>query len=764
MYSPDKAIESSEDDCLNRTEYARTMARFICASNGDDGFVMSICSEWGNGKSSLVNLVKEQIDEISEDEKSIFSKVIRSILVKLQLSESSASLKRPKVIEFNPWYFSGDGDLNAHFFKELSKELNIKNGSRSDKKLAKKMMYYEQLFYATKSSNIAINGFISKFFIPVISILIAVQYFDKYPYLILLLSIFLLFYGLFSLFISGILSVPKRLSNFFEVRGKIREKSLLEFKEDLKKTLYKRKNNILVVIDDIDRLNQAEIRQIFQLVKLNADLPKIIYLLSFDREIVAKALDVEQDGYGLNYLEKIVQLPTVLPVISKEDIDSLLRERLNGFINKPESSKFDQQHMDTIYKELLPFFKNIRDINRYINILKFNFEVVKGEINLVDLFGITAIQVFTPKVYDAIKENRDLFLNNFYFILSTDKNLLATRYNSIINDLDSNFKDVLSIVLPILFPQIDSLTADHVFTGERVSSWRKEFRICSNDHFNTYFRFALSESGISQKQMKSIVCSFVNADGTFTQKIDNLYENKKIVKFLYLLIDYSDLIPEDKVGDLVFDLMKFNDSVQKENRLSSDIATYTLPLLNKLETQDDCFTVLNRIISELTNNLSLIVSIIDDLDDQQKRAFSSEIDETNLTISSAQLRELKYNVCSKIQEWACDGRLLYDEEFLFTLYKWKEWCSEGVVQEFIDNVLESDNDLIIFISKFYNQSALTSVSSPIDLGKLKEYVDLDVVASKITIYESNDIEKNQFEKDVIADFLKSMKSTINTNK
>jgi hypothetical protein len=233
---------------------------------------------------------------------------------------------------------------------------------------------------------------------------------------------------------------------------------------------------------------------------------------------------------------------------------------------------------------------------------------------------------------------------------------------------------------------------------------------------------------------------------------------------LYLLIDYSDLIPEDKVGDLVFDLMKFNDSVQKENRLSSDIATYTLPLLNKLETQDDRFTVLNRIIFELINNLSLTVLIINDLDDQQKRAFSSKIDETNLTISSAQLRELKYNVCSKIQEWACDGRLLYDEEFLFILYKWKEWCSEGVVQEFIDNVLESENDLIIFLSKFRNQSVISSASSPIDIGKVNSYADSNIVMSKVkTIYESLDIEKNQFEIGVIEAFLKSMEATRGAN-
>lgn len=61
-----------------------------------------------------------------------------------------------------------------------------------------------------------------------------------------------------------------------------KEESLLSIKKDLDKLIKQKKRKILVIIDDIDRLSDFEIRQIFQLVKLIADFPQTIYLLSFD--------------------------------------------------------------------------------------------------------------------------------------------------------------------------------------------------------------------------------------------------------------------------------------------------------------------------------------------------------------------------------------------------------------------------------------------------------------------------------------------------
>jgi predicted KAP-like P-loop ATPase len=74
---------------------------------------------------------------------------------------------------------------------------------------------------------------------------------------------------------------------------------------------------IVVLIDDIDRLDQREIHSIFKLVKLSANFEYTSYTLAFDDQIVAAALGKSYGGgdiaAGRSFLEKIVQVPLRLP-------------------------------------------------------------------------------------------------------------------------------------------------------------------------------------------------------------------------------------------------------------------------------------------------------------------------------------------------------------------------------------------------------------------------------------------------------------------
>ena len=97
------------------------------------------------------------------------------------------------------------------------------------------------------------------------------------------------------------------------------ERSPVEVTRDkIRRVLIERQEGPLVVmLDDLDRLTADEVRDVFRLVRLTANFPKIIYVLAFDRRQVEKAL--EQDGLaGREYLEKIVQLVRDLPEVSHE--------------------------------------------------------------------------------------------------------------------------------------------------------------------------------------------------------------------------------------------------------------------------------------------------------------------------------------------------------------------------------------------------------------------------------------------------------------
>ena len=98
-FSADRPIESARQDVLNRSSFAAGLAESIRACNGKDSLVIALEGGWGTGKTSVKNMVLENL------------RSIRS--------------KCPQIIEFSPWQISGTGTLVGAFFQELGIALGV---------------------------------------------------------------------------------------------------------------------------------------------------------------------------------------------------------------------------------------------------------------------------------------------------------------------------------------------------------------------------------------------------------------------------------------------------------------------------------------------------------------------------------------------------------------------------------------------------------------------------------------------------------------
>jgi predicted KAP-like P-loop ATPase len=98
----DAPIKSSADDDLGRAPIAHDFAESIRELDASEGLVVGVLGPWGHGKSSFINLMREQFE------------------------------KTPKltVIDFNPWMFSGSNQLVSFFLSEIGAELKVKNKSK----------------------------------------------------------------------------------------------------------------------------------------------------------------------------------------------------------------------------------------------------------------------------------------------------------------------------------------------------------------------------------------------------------------------------------------------------------------------------------------------------------------------------------------------------------------------------------------------------------------------------------------------------------
>ena len=93
-----------------------------------------------------------------------------------------------------------------------------------------------------------------------------------------------------------------------------REVSVETLRNEIVDQLSEIGNRIVVIIDDLDRLEPAEGAEITRLIRAVADFPNVIYLLCYDRSIFARSLQTALSiDDGSAYLDKIVQVSFRVP-------------------------------------------------------------------------------------------------------------------------------------------------------------------------------------------------------------------------------------------------------------------------------------------------------------------------------------------------------------------------------------------------------------------------------------------------------------------
>ena len=107
-FNADQPIEHLEDDLLERRSLAEAIAQHIYSVPAEHGYTIAIVGEWGSGKSSLLNMVRDALESDAND------------IVTLR---------------FNPWLFGGASDLLTRFFGELNTQLG-QNENDAMKKIA----------------------------------------------------------------------------------------------------------------------------------------------------------------------------------------------------------------------------------------------------------------------------------------------------------------------------------------------------------------------------------------------------------------------------------------------------------------------------------------------------------------------------------------------------------------------------------------------------------------------------------------------------
>lgn len=105
MNSSDKPIQSQSQDRFKRRSFATRIAETIIKNKDNESLVVGLYGIWGEGKTSVLNMIEEKLVSIEE--------II--------------------VVKFNPWRFRNEDELIIYYFKTISKALDKELNSRKER-------------------------------------------------------------------------------------------------------------------------------------------------------------------------------------------------------------------------------------------------------------------------------------------------------------------------------------------------------------------------------------------------------------------------------------------------------------------------------------------------------------------------------------------------------------------------------------------------------------------------------------------------------
>ncbi|TYO74673.1 AAA family ATPase [Pseudomonas sp. CK-NBRI-02] len=328
--------------------------------------------------------------------------------------------------------------------------------------------------------------------------------------------------------------------------------SLDNLKDQIDALLGQSGKRLVILIDDIDRLDRHETHAIFKLVKLSASFKYTCYVLAFDDEVVAAALGERYGAGGQEagraFLEKIIQVPLHLPPADRMSLREIAFEGVDHALNQAEIV-LEQRQIDVFTRHFVdglePKLETPRVAKLYTNALMFALPLVKGEVNIAEFMLVEGLRVLYPKLHAAIRDNADLFLQGeprealrgLERSPSAIDRLLETVMPGSASEERGQVRERL---LKPLFPRISNMT----YGGDWEERWANERRVCSSRYFRRYFVYGVPEGDISDNHLTTLIDALVTADTDLQRSLLSSYSKRAMPQLIQAFRNRADSLDE----------------------------------------------------------------------------------------------------------------------------------------------------------------------------------------------------------------------------
>ena len=613
---PDTPIDSPNSDRLDRMSFVRSFAQAVRAVQGKDSVVLALAGPWGSGKSSLLNLVDQ---ELSGDE------------------------VPPLVVRFNPWWFTRTGRLITAFLEQLGAA-------------------------ASRPECVEYLG-------------VATEWLSQ---------------------LAASIETPGRGEAGFDAGARDIER----LREKLNGVFSRCPRRVLVFMDDVDRLLPEEMTQLLLIVRAVADFPQITYVLTFDHDVVSQAISNRLGVDGRTYLEKVVLLQIDVPMPGRMALERMVMGQLEAIDSKAAQLDADSQRHFRIMFEggVRHFLRTPRACTRMLNVIRFTYPLLVGQVYFPDLLGIACLISFSSQAIQAIRTNPDAFVGPCD---PTGDGWVRLRehHSAWLSEIQERDRSYVEVLVRGLFPKVAWALNGPLRGEEHAEEWSERKRVCSINHFDSYFRLGISQGEATERRWRTMV-ELLDDATAFARALDRYGplgdgESPSVDNLLQQASDYViEQATSEQAASLFRAILARGDTIAAisngESSRRIDHMHRLVSLLSECLTQiGDPSERLQRLTDAVRDDAGLLTSaeLLDSLD-FRPRIFCPPQHEPDAERHRQCLLSVLKLLDQRMQAAAESGELSEHPFFLRVLHKWWKFGRKAKAQKWTRALTELDANFV----------------------------------------------------------------------
>ncbi len=187
---------------------------------------------------------------------------------------------------------------------------------------------------------------------------------------------------------------------------KLRKPTIESRRKKLSEALEKFDGAIVVVIDELDRVEKSDVREVAKFINSVAAIPSMSFLIGYDYPRLSGLLSSDEDPQsGEEYLKKIVQLDIPLRGMFDYEMERELGEGIG--LARYAILREDEGRWASALSACSPLLENPRDIKRVCLAYHLLADAVADEINPIDTFCYAVISASSQSVLSALHDRID---------------------------------------------------------------------------------------------------------------------------------------------------------------------------------------------------------------------------------------------------------------------------------------------------------------------------------------------------------------------